>query len=575
MQGIDRGGFLRQGIAIKTGVTFISFFVFLFLMLPVSAYAELVCTDCHGPQGPHGAACNSSCDACHGNPPRTILPGGPIGLVGPLAGQTNPLPTGSLSPGAHEKHSSSSGLGYSCQICHFGGMPQSPVVGNNLIQIGFNAGGTGGGSYDGHLLNPPYSYEATNGTSVTLGGTKTCSGIYCHSDGTSVATGVLHAMSPAWDSPPVGCTACHGFPPSYGQDQPKSNSHMYPPHQQPCNVCHYATTTDGVAITDVSKHANGFYNVVPDPAALYESIPVHFDYSFDPGGGNCDNVSCHGGANWVWGRITFDAWIHYLNGPNCYEVNFDRVDFSPGATPPFTYEWDFGDGQTGTGFPIAHSYATGGPYYPVVTGRDANRHHFTGISSGVYPQPANMPPIVNSTITVESYTVTLTDLSTDPDYNTCGHSGNGELSVNWKGRGVVDTKPVAFSDTPSNTVITRSFPGFAGTIDVLQTVKDNAGTFVSKTTKITVPSKSTITVNTSPALSGVNLYLKLNGITKALGTTGIGGTYTFPNLNPGTYTVTASKSGYTFDGDPGAGGGQNPVTVIVGPNKTVTFTHTP
>ncbi len=241
-------------------------------------------------------ACDSSCTSCHGFPPTTNLTGGPTGLVGPYANEPNPLPTGALSAGAHAKHASAGGLGYPCQTCHTGGMPQSAVVGNNKIQIGFDIGGTGGGSYDGHTLNAPYSYESTNGTTVTLGGTKTCSSIYCHSDGTSVLPGALLTASPAWDTPgPLACTTCHGYPPSYANGDTKANSHMAPGHNRQCNVCHSATTSDGTTITDPARHANAVYDVLPADAS------VDFSYAYDAAGGTCSAVACHGGVALQWG----------------------------------------------------------------------------------------------------------------------------------------------------------------------------------------------------------------------------------------------------------------------------------
>ena len=89
----------------------------------------------------------------------------------------------------------------------------------------------------------------------------------------------------------------------------------------------------------------------------------------------------------------------------------------------------------------------------------------------------------------------------------------------------------------------------------------------------------TVTVNTTPPLSGVTVYLKQNGSSKGTATTTGTGTVTFTNVNPGTgYTVQAVKSGKTFDGDgtPGAPN-TNPVSVpgIAGTTPTVNFTYTP
>ena len=220
------------------------------------------------------------CNVCHGNPPivdNTF--GGPDGLV------VYPL-TGSTSAGAHAKHvpvMTGTAMNDVCYKCHVNGMPYSSMCGNNKIQLGFSVNGSGI-TYDGRTLNAPLSYETTTGTVITSGGTQKCSNLYCHSNGTGGTNNVALSgplplndprpvapgSSPSWTTHgPLGCNACHGYPPSYATNSVKSNSHLRAEHQQTCNFCHYATTTDGVTITNASNHANGIYNVQPDPSAIY------------------------------------------------------------------------------------------------------------------------------------------------------------------------------------------------------------------------------------------------------------------------------------------------------------------
>ena len=56
----------------------------------------------------------------------------------------------------------------------------------------------------------------------------------------------------------------------------------------------------------------------------------------------------------------------------------------------------------------------------------------------------------------------------------------------------------------------------------------------------------TVTRSNGTPVSGVSLSLKLGGVTKKIAATDTNGTYTFTNVADGTYTVAASKSGYTF-----------------------------
>ena len=174
--------------------------------------------------------------------------------------------------------------------------------------------------------------------------------------------------------------------------------------------------------------------------------------------------------------------------------------------------------------------------------------------------PVNLAPAASFTSSISLYTVSLTDTSTDD----AAFPANA-ITVTW-GDGTSSTGNAG--GTISHTYAT------AGTFNIMYTVRDAGGLFDSTTTTVTVPQKFSITVNLSPALlSNATFILKQNGVTKA---TGAGTTsYVFPNLNPGTFQVQMSKSGYTFDGDAVTAGNQNPVTTTVGPNQTVTFTHTP
>jgi hypothetical protein len=131
---------------------------------------------------------------------------------------------------------------------------------------------------------------------------------------------------------------------------------------QRCNFCHYATTTDGTTITNPPNHANRLYTVQPDPTAIYPGTyytnPVNFTYTYDAGGGRCDTVSCHpGGSGMVWGSVSILATIYPASGPNCNDILFDTVVFADPTGAPYTYYWNFGDGTTGEGFPISHSYS--------------------------------------------------------------------------------------------------------------------------------------------------------------------------------------------------------------------------
>src|SRR5208283_459416 len=265
-------------------------------------------------------------------------------------------------------------------------------------------GGGSGTTYDGSTtLKAPFTYNGNNGTTITQNGSQTCTSIYCHSDGTAVATGVIPTghSSPAWDSQAtIACTACHAYPPLYAQDQPKANSHFF--HQGfTCNFCHVATTKDGVTIADPTKHANGVYDVAPDPGASGKCgssyVTPSFTYAFDPGGGKCSSVNCHSTcgvgtqATWTWGNETAVATISYMPYPElntCYQIPFYGT--ASAGTAPYTYSWNFGDGTTSTVQNPVHLFPAvpNGSYPVTLTVRDVNRH--MGTSSLTMSMPSSV-----------------------------------------------------------------------------------------------------------------------------------------------------------------------------------------
>jgi len=414
----------------------------------------------------------------------------------------------------------------------------------------------------------------------------TCSNVYCHSNGTggtinTAPEGLLPLgdprpvapnTSPVWTaSGPLACNSCHGYPPSYSQDHPKSNSHMYgqfagDAHRQPCNICHYATTTDGVTITNPANHVNGIYNVQPDPTATVYG-PVNFTYAYDAGGGTCANNSCHSGPI-PWGRVSILAPIVTTYGPACYQMQM-FPNFSGGAAP-YACNWDFGDGTTSSGCSADHMYASSGPFSASVSGRDANAHPYSATQI-VTPQTVNIPPTVDQTVSVACFTVTLTDLSIDPDYNTCGHAGNAQETINW-GNGTTSSANVSLTNSPSNYVFTKTYTT-ASTYNITHTVKDNANaTVATLISSVKVPSTHTIsgrvTHKGGAPFPGLTMLLRQGGITRKTTTTNTNGDYSFTAVNCGSYQVVANRSGYTWSPS-------QTVNVTVAPDQTVNFTATP
>ncbi|MBI5559008.1 MAG: CxxxxCH/CxxCH domain-containing protein, partial [Deltaproteobacteria bacterium] len=333
------------------------------------------CTGCHDHTKGFGANCNS----CHGNPPVVDTAQGGDGLV------AMPSETGSVTAGAHELHATPSGFNFACDMCHAGGMPDSPISGNNKIQIGFGVNPAGiPSSYDGQAnLAVPYSYEGTGNTTVTGGNSLTCANVYCHSNGAYISTGNFNShVTPSWNTPgPLGCDSCHPYPMSYGPEDPRKDTHAMHTSKGygDCGLCHYAN------ITNHTLHSNKVYDVNPSPTFQGRpadgAVPLSFTYAFAPGGGTCSSNSCH--AYWgysdpaKWGVNTELVVIPYLSGLPSPDIDrtvtfdggrsacYENVDGVP-QERTCTYTWDFGGSGNVTGGNgsdvMIYQYAAEGTY---------------------------------------------------------------------------------------------------------------------------------------------------------------------------------------------------------------------
>ena len=485
-----------------------------------------------------------------------------------------------MSTGSHGRHVSS--YLFDCSVCHVTTVSDSRMISqavyfgnqtlgyrnhaNGWVNVAFSTGTTSAGTYAGQAS--PVDYRVPGSAYGACGNT------YCHSNGTggtaNAAPGgelpplgdprpLASNASATWGTAgPLGCSSCHGHPPSYSMDQPKANSHINGFHEFfGCNVCHYATTTNGTSIANSANHANGIYDLQPDPAATYSGIPVSFAYVYDPGGGRCNTISCHTGGSTFWGYgASGTALVQALPTSNCNELSLSAY-YSPASAGvvPISYYWTFGDGtpEFQGSSPVVHVYPGLGPFYASVRGRDSNYRPYQSGQTQVWPQQSNALPAVNETISVNRYTVTLTDLSTDADSATCGHSGNGQLQVTWGTTGYIDTVPnVPLSTTPTNVLITRTFAS-PTSMNVAHSVTDNAGASAGKVIyNVSVPGpiaiSGTVTYSSGTPFSGVTMILKTTGgSTLATAATDTNGRYSFSRAwVDNCYLVQPNKTGYSF-----------------------------
>ena len=227
------------------------------------------------------------CSDCHGYPPP------------PKAGNYTGVDE-TTSP--HKKHAGAdTNYSFACNECHKG-----------------NSHGTG--TFQDVFINTSSTIAGSAATYAT--GTRTCSSLYCHGNGTSVATKQPPSGSVVWGSNTLGCNGCHGNPPAYANNSPKTNSHAS--HNFGCGSCHAGTTTDGSTIANKSLHVNGAYNVAPGAG-------VSFTYSYAATGGTCSNISCHGNMNAVWGSSIVSHNVTPLGSGDV--IVFTNETFDHGLPP--------------------------------------------------------------------------------------------------------------------------------------------------------------------------------------------------------------------------------------------------
>jgi hypothetical protein len=212
-----------------------------------------------------------------------------------------------------------------------------------------------------------------------------------------------------------------------------------------------------------------------------------------------------------------------------------------------TYDWLFGDSATAVTVGTAvtsHTYATAGSYSAVVTMHDGASTTMSGAKT-VSVTAINTPPTPSRTVSVAGWVVTIADSSTDLETT---NQADLDVTVGCGSGGV--RSPLA-APVAANTVVTCTYTT-AGTRYITHKVADPDGaqaTSANETvyvpTKYTVKGKVTKSDGITP-ISGVILYLN-NGIKNTnSASTVTGGTFTFSGVVPGTYSVKALKSGYTF-----------------------------
>jgi hypothetical protein len=223
------------------------------------------------------------------------------------------------------------------------------------------------------------------------------------------------------------------------------------------------------------------------------------------------------------------------------------------------YSWNFGDAGTATGSTALHLYTAAGTYTITLSVTDNVNFTSNAASLSVSVAPVDLAPVPAFTSNLVSagtvstsydWTVSLTDASTDEAPATLA------ITVNWGDGTVQETK------TGAGAQFTHAY-GAAGSYTITYKVTDAGGQSGTKTQALTLTrykvSGKALRSDGTTAVSGVKIDLKQGAATVKTVYTDTAGNYTATFLKAGTYTVTPSKLGYTF----------NSVDVVLGPDKVV------
>jgi len=255
---------------------------------------------------------NPACSAiyCHsagGGAPGRVIPvwtSIPTGDCGNCHGVSATTAPWSTRHAQHVNNTATQGYKFACATCHYSvvtltadstvvpGISTFGLHVNRQVDVSFNpAWGSMGGAF-----------------TFAAGQASRCANIYCHSDGTTVATGSSWPTGSAVWSTVYSCNGCHGDEtgnpgtgaPWYTSYRPKANSHqkhLADHAEYNCSDCHFITAgTNGTVITSFSRHVNKAYEVAPN-----QGNSRWFTFVFSASGSTCGGISCHGGSSAVWG----------------------------------------------------------------------------------------------------------------------------------------------------------------------------------------------------------------------------------------------------------------------------------
>jgi predicted CxxxxCH...CXXCH cytochrome family protein len=272
------------------------------------------CVSCHD----HSVGFKASCDSCHGTATSNTLSGKHSAHLNPAVNSTLGL-----------------GNGFGCADCHAKTVSSNSVISNWA-------------KHANSFID--YSGIRAGGSARYSTATKSCTNIYCHSNGNSGAI-VFVSMtgSKTWTGAAnLGCNGCHGRSSALGAPDyanggavPATTANSHAKHVAGaasttiCSDCHLKTASMTTAsrfkdYTAVNYHLNGTPNV------YFNSAIAGATATWNQGSGICNNVTCHGGtgSSATWGA-TLNCQDCHGNGASASLADLGATFWSNGTISKF------------------------------------------------------------------------------------------------------------------------------------------------------------------------------------------------------------------------------------------------
>jgi hypothetical protein len=248
-------------------------------------------------------------------------------------------------------------------------------------------------------------------------------------------------------------------------------------------------------------------------------------------------------AGWAAGMHNDKPLVYFaatIGSPDTLTVHVDAsaATCSGSAALCDAYEWNWGDGTPdGSGVTASHTYAAAGAYDITLTVEEF------GVGGGsttrrVTPSTPDFPPTAASVCTFDPNTwgLIVTDASTDDN-------GIIQVTVNWGDGTVISSDASAPFGPFTHTFLNK------GTYTVTHKAIDSIGQQATSSCLVSpayFTISGTVRAPLGSTLAGAIVTVKKGVLTVGTAVSLSNGTFSVGNLKPGTYTLTVTRTGYTF-----------------------------